>query len=323
MPFAIRLFCNNVHQNELPLSQAIDNFISLIESDLSKLDDKDELEEEKLNAILESSYQILSPENKEFYVSLSVIPGLFHEKVAAAVWGISTHDAQRTLQSLQRKSLIDSCVVSKPYKVHNIFRLFARQKGAREMNEVIVKSTTRFIQFYISLFAELNNGFLSGQSMSAFIDFYEDKQNIMSSLIKGCSNISTRDSCFDGLTQGMLFMDAVLWSDRASFNKIYDTAVTEAKQSTDSTAYNELVLAKTFSEVTWGTEEVETKQLQCSKKEVLSCDSDEQKGKLLCYLGIHKLANGQIMDGVTHLENSLVHFKNIAEDLEDPHFGDS
>lgn len=104
-------------------------------------------------------------------------------------------------------------------------------------------------------------------------------------------------------------MDAVLWSDRASFNEIYDTAITEAKQSTDSTAYNELVLAKTFSEVTWGTEEVETKQLQCSKKEVLSCDSDEQKGKLLCYLGIHKLVNGQIMDGVTHLENSLVHFK--------------
>ena len=317
MPFAIRLFCNNMPRNELPLSQAINTFISLIESDLSELDDQDEPGEEKLNAILESSYQILSFENKEFYVSLSVIPGLFHVKVAAAVWGISTHDAQRTLQSLQRKSLINSCgVESKPYKVHNIFRLFARQKGAREMSEVIVRSTTRFIQFYISLFAELNDGFLSGQSMSAFIDFYEDKQNIMSSLINGCLNISTRYSCFDGLTQGMLLMDAVLWSDRASFNKIYDTAITEAKQSTDSTAYNELVLAKTFSEVTWGTEEVETKQLQCSKKEVLSCDSDEQKGKLLCYLGIHKLANGQIMDGVTYLQNSLAHFKTIADPMQ-------
>ena len=316
MPFAIRLFCNNMPPNELPLSQAIDNFISLIESDLSELDDQDELEEEKLNAILESSYQILSPENKEFYVSLSVIPGLFHETVAATVWGISTHDAQRTLQSLQRKSLIDSCVESKPYKVHNIFRLFARQKGAREMNEVIVRSTTRFIQFYIALFAELNDGFLSGQSVSAFIDFYEDKQNIMSSLINGCLNFSTRDSCFDGLTKGMLFMDAVLWSDRASFNRIYDTAITEAKQSTDSTAYNELVLAKTFSEVTWGTEEVETKQLQCSTKEVLSCDSDEQKGKLLCYLGIHKLANGQIKDGVKRLENSLAYLKNIGDPMQ-------
>ena len=316
MPFAIRLFCNNMPRNELPLSQAIDNFISLIESDLSELDDQDELEEEKMNAILESSYQILSPENKEFYVSLSVIPDMFNEKVAAAVWGISTRDAQRTLQSLQKRSLIDSCVGSKPYKVPNIFRLFARQKGAREMNEVILRSTTRFTQFYISLFAELNDRFLSGQSMLAFIDFYEDKQNIISSLINGCLNMSTRDDCFDALTQGILFLDTVLWSDRASFDKIYDTSITEAKQRTDSTVYNELVLAKTFSEVTWRTEEVETKQLYCNTKEVLSCDTDEQKGKLLCYLGIHKLANGQIMHGVTDLENYLAHFRNIADPMQ-------
>ena len=316
MPFAIRLFCNNMPRNELPLSQAIDNFISLIESDLSELDDQDELEEEKMNAILESSYQILSPENKEFYVSLSVIPDMFNEKVAAAVWGISTHAAQRTLQSLQKRSLIDSCVGSKPYKVPNIFRLFARQKGAREMNEVILRSTTRFTQFYISLFAELNDRFLSGQSMPAFIDFYEDKQNIISSLINGCLNISTRDNCFDALTQGILFLDTVLWSDRASFDKIYDTSITEAKQRTDSSVYNELVLAKTFSEVTWGTEEVETKQLHCNTKEVLSCDTDEQKGKLLCYLGIHKLANGQIMHGVIDLENYLAHFRNIADPMQ-------
>ena len=316
MPFAIRLFCNNMPRNELPLSQAIDNFISLIESDLSELDDQDELEEEKMNAILESSYQILSPENKEFYVSLSVIPDMFNEKVAAAVWGISTHAAQRKLQSLQKRSLIDSCVGSKPYKVPNIFRLFARQKGAREMNDVILRSTTRFIQFYISLFSELNDRFLSGQSMPAFIDFYEDKQNIISSLINGCLNISTRDNCFDALTQKILFMDTVLWSDRASFDKIYDTAITEAKQRTDCTAYNELVLAKTVSEVTWGTEEVETKQLHCNTKEVLSCDTDEQKGKLLCYLGIHKLANGQVMHGVTDLENYLAHFRNIADPMQ-------
>ena len=313
MPFAIRLFCNNMPRNELPLSQAIDYFISLIENDLSQLDNQDELEEERLIAILESSYQILSPENREFYVSLSVIPGMFHEKLAAAVWGISTHDAQRTLQSLQRKSLIDFCLESKPYKVHNIFRLFARQKGARVMNEVIIRSTIRFAQFYILRFAELNDRFLSGESMSAFIDFYEDRQNIIPSLINGCLNISTRDNCFDALKQGILFMDTVLWSDRASFDKIYNTAITEAKQHTDFTAYNELVLAKTFSEVTWGTEEVETKQLHCNTKALLSCYTDEQKGKLLCYLGIHKLANGQIMDGVQHLQKSLALFKNIAD----------
>ena len=313
MPFAIRVFCNNMPQNELPLSQAIDNFISLIESDISKLENQDEQGEEKLNAILESSYQILSPENKEFFLSLSVIPGMIDEKVAAAVWGISTHDAQRTLESLQRKSLIDSCYESKSYKVHNIFRLFAMQKGAREMNEVVARSKTRFIQFYISLFAELNHRFLSAQSMSAFMDFYEDKHKIILSLISGSLDCSTRDSCFDALTQGMLFLDTVLWSDRVSFDKIYNVAITEAKQRKEFATYNQLILAKAFSEVTWGTEEVEIKQVYGNTNGLLSCDSDEQEGKRLCFLGIHKLANAQIDDGVKHLEDSLTHFNKIND----------
>ena len=313
MPFVIRLFCNNMPRNELPLSQAIDNFIRLIESDISKLENQDEQGEEKLNAIMESSCQILSPENKEFFLSLSVIPGMFHEEVAAAVWGISTHDAQRTLESLQRKALIDSCYESRSYKVHYIFRLFAMQKGAREMNEVVARSKTRFIQFYVSLFAELNHRFLSGQSMPAFIDFYEDKHKIISSLINGCLDCLTRDSCFDALTQGMLFLDTVLWSDRVSFEKIYDTAITEAKQRKEFTSCNKLILAKAFSEVTWGTEEVEIKHMYGNTKGLLPCDSDEQKAKLLCFLGIHKLANAQIDEGVKDLEDSLVHFNKIND----------
>ena len=313
MPFAIRLFCNNMSRNELPLSQAIDNFISLIKSDLSNLNDRDEQEQRKLNAIVESSYKMLCPENKEFYVSLSVIPGLFNETVAAAVWGTSTHDTQRTLESLLRKSLIDSCYESRSYKVHNIFRLFAMQKGAQEMNEVVARSKTRLIQFYISRFAELNHRFLSAQSMSAFIDFYEDKHNIISSLISGCLDHSTLDSCFDALTQGMLFLDTVLWSDRVSFDKVYNTAITEAKQRKEFATYNQLILAKAFSEVTWGTEEVEIKQLYGNTNGLLPCDSDEQEGKRLCFLGIHKLANAQIDDGVKHLEDSLMHLSKINE----------
>ena len=313
MPFAIRLFCDNMPQNELSLSQAIDHFISLIKSDISKLENQDEQGEEKLYAILESSYQILSPENRKCFLSLSVIPGLFHEKAAAAVWGISTDDAQRTLESLQRKSLIDYCYESRSYKVHNLFRLFAMQKGAREMNEVVAWANTRFIQFYISLFAELNHRFLSAQSMSAFIDFYEDKHKIILSLKSGCLDFSTRDSCFDALTKGMLFLDTVLWSDRVSFDEIYNTAITEAKQLKEFASYSQLILAKAFSEVTWGTQEVEIKQLYGNTNELLPCDSDEQEGKRLCFLGIHKLANAQIDDGIKHLKDSLTHFNKIND----------
>ena len=309
MPFAIRLFCNNMPQKErLPLKQAIDNYIPLIEADVSRLDDRDELKHDRLNFILESLYQTLSPQNQEHYVSLSVIPGIFPVEVAAAVWEISVDDAEPILKSFQRKSYIEFYSETGSFKVHKILCLFAKQKGEQQMKDVLLKSKTRLLQFYISLFAKLSERFVSGQSMSAFMDFYQEKQNIISSLIDGCSDSSTCDSVFEALIQGMLLLDAVLWSDRVLFDKIYYAALTKATQLHNMTTYNRLLLAKGFSEVTWRSEEGETLKLLSSKaSEVLACSSDEQKGKVFFCLGIHKLSNGQMEDGVEHLKDSLVH----------------
>ena len=313
MPLAIRLFCTNISQNELPLNQAVDDFISLIKSDLSRLDDPEELKVEKLNCIIDSSLQRPSFQEKESYLSLSVIHGTFNVEVAAAVWGITTSDAERTLKTLRRKSLVDSSSQPGSYKVHKILRLFARQKGEREINEVLLSSKIRLLQFYISVFVELKERFLSGQSLSSFIDFYEKKQNIISSIIDGCQESSTRDSVFDALTQGVLFLDTVLWSDRDSFNKIYDTAITKAKKYGNNNTFKQLLLAKAFSEVTWGKEEVETMQLLHSTDDIKACSPDEQQGKHSCYLGIHKLANGQIKNGVEHLENCISYLKDTID----------
>ena len=315
MPFAIRLFCNNMPQKKrLPMKQAIDNFIRLIEGDLSRMDDRDESKHDRLNFILESSYQTLSPQNQEHYVSLSVIPGIFSVDVAAAVWEISVDDAESILKSFQRKSYIDSYSETGSFRVHKILCLFAKQKGEQQMKNVLLRSKTRLLQFYISLFAKLSERFVSGQSMSAFTDFHQDKQNIISSLIDGCSDNSTCDSVFESLIQGMLLLDAVLWSDRVLFVKIYDTALTEAAKHDDITTYNHLLLAKGFSEVTWRSDEGETLWLLSSKaNEVLACSSGEQKGKFFCCLGIHKLSNGQIKDGVEHLKESLAHIKDTTD----------
>ena len=315
MPFAIRLFCNNMPQKKrLPLKQAIDNFIRLIEGDLSRMDDRDESKHKRLNFILESSYQTLSPQNQEHYVSLSVIPGIFPVEVAAAVWEVSVDDAEPILKSFQRKSYIDSYSETGSFKVHKILCLFAKQKGEQEMEDVLLRAKTRLLQFYISLFAKLSERFVSGLSMSAFMDFHRDKHNIISSLIDGCSDNSTCDSVFDALIQGMLLLDAVLWSDRVLFNKIYDTALTEAAKHDNMTTYNHLLLAKGFSEVTWRSEEGQTLSLLSSQaNKVLACSSDEQKGKILCFLGIHKLSNGQMKDGVEHLKESLAHLMDTTD----------
>ena len=315
VPFAIRLFCDNMPQKKrLPLKQAIDNFIRLIEVDISRMDDRDELKHNRLNFILESSYQTLSPQNQEHYVSLSVIPGVFPVEVAAAVWKISVEDAEPILKSFKRKSYIDSCSETGSFKVHKILCLFAKQKGEQQMKDVLLRSKTRLLEFYISLFAKLSERFVSGQSMSAFTDFHQDKQNIISSLIDGCSDSSTCDSVFEALIQGMLLMDTVLWSDRVLFDKIYDTALTQAAKHDNMTTYNHLLLAKGFSEVTWRSDEGETLWLLSSKaNEVLACSSGEQKGKFLCCLGIHKLSNGQMKDGVQYLKESLAHLMDTTD----------
>jgi len=315
MPFAIRLLCKFISPTELPLTQAIDNFVRSSESVLSRLDDPDEVSDSRLNCILDSSYQRLVTEKKEAIVSLSVIPRAFDVQVAAAVWGMKESDADKTLQSLHRKALIDLSSQPGAYKMHKIIRLFARQKGEQEMNELLLNSKGYFLDYYISSFIKLNDLFLSGNSTSAFIGFHENKQSIVASLIDGCAEGTTRKKSFDALIKGVLFLDAVFWGDRASFNKIYDSAIMEAKQHGNGTARDQLVLAKAFSEVTWGTDEGETMQMFCNTKEIGACFSDGEKGKLLCYLGIHELTNGKTEDGVRHLESSLTFLSDTTDPL--------
>ena len=55
-------------------------------------------------------------------------------------------------------------------------------------------------------------------------------------------------------------------------------------------------------------------QLLSSKaNEVLASGSDEQKGKFFWCLGIHKLSNGHIKDGLENLKESLAHLKGTTD----------
>lgn len=313
VPILIRVMCNAFPQNELPLSQAIDNFIRSTDSVLSRLDNPEEIATSRLSLVLDSSYRTLSQDNKEAFVSLSVIPGTFGLKVATAVLGIAPTDAEKTLRSLHRKAFIDAGLQPGTYKVHRILQLFGREKGEQEMSEVILNSKIRFFDYFLSLFNDLNERFLSGHSLSACFDFHENKQSIASSLIQGYSESATRNRVFNVLISGVLCLDTLLWSDRVSFNKIYDSAISEAKKHGNVATCDQLVLAKAFSEVTWGVEEGETLQLFSRTKKVEALTSDCEKGKLSCYFGVHQLANGRTRDGVKLLEDSVLYLRDACD----------
>ncbi len=311
VPFAIILMCRSIAQNKKPIKEALDDFIRSTDSIVNELDNPEEVRSKRLIGVFNSSFESLSSQDdKEAFVSLSVIPGNFDEEVALAVLGKSK--AVRTLKRLHRRSLLE--LRSGSYQIHKLLQSFGRERGENEMNDVYRYAKTRFCEYYISKFSELNKTFLSGKSksMSAFIAFYQDKDRFVSSLIEGCSKGGkTSDKAFDVLVNAELFLDTLLWSDGVTFDKIYDSALKEAEQCENKTVYNQLVVAKAFSEVTWGTAEGKTMQTLSFTKEIPDCPTGGKKlikGKRSCYFGIFQLVSGKLKEGAKLLENALSYF---------------
>lgn len=307
MPFAIKLTCQSFLESEMPLNEALSDFERSTNNIFKKLDKPEDVSDSTLKGIFGSSFERLSEDEKEAFVSLSVISEYFDEKLAAAVLGMRTSDAKVLLKRLHKKSLVESW--SGLYKMPKLLRSFGREKGENEMKVVFNNARARFHEYYISIFRKLNKEFLLGssKSMSAFMAFFQDKHSIVSSLIEGSSENGETSSRaqFDALIEGNLFLDTVLWSDSGTFAKIYDSAIKKAERGGNKTVCNQLVVAKAFSEVTWGTAEGITMQSLSFRKEIEACTSDGEKGKRSCYFGIYHLVSGKLNEGVELLKNAL------------------
>ena len=118
----------------------------------------------------------------------------------------------------------------------------------------MLNSKARLSPFYISLFKKLNKQFLTGQSMQALIDFYEEKQNIIESLKQSCSDHDpkTCDVAFGVLKKAEIFLDSLFWREGKIIDKIYHHATKEAQAFGKSVFCNQLLVSLAFSEVTWG-----------------------------------------------------------------------
>ena len=54
------------------------------------------------------------------------------------------------------------------------------------MKEMVLNAKVRFFELYISLFETLTEKFLTGHSMSAFLEFFQNEESFVQSLIDGC-----------------------------------------------------------------------------------------------------------------------------------------
>ncbi|XP_022810441.1 uncharacterized protein LOC111347464 [Stylophora pistillata] len=183
------------------------------------------------------------------------------------------------------------------------------------MKETILLANTRFLSFFISLFDKLNEMFLTGKSMTAFIEFFENEKSIFQSLINGCSDCKTAEKVFNILVKSEMFLDTVYWDEEAKFEEIYLSAITAANKVERRDLHGKLLQSKAFGKIMWGDERraiqllAEAKRIQCST----STGFDGNKGKYLCYFGIHKLVTGKTQDGVQSLQEAIEFMNNTPE----------
>ena len=282
VPLAIKLLCSSMSEDFTPTSQYLES-MERTENIVEMLDNPDYPSNSRLRSLFESSFQRLSTQDQEALVSLCILPAHFDLKISAAVLGKTrkTGEAEKVLRRLQRKSLIDCSSELSKFSMHKLILSFAREKGEADMKETVLTSKSRFHEFYISQFEKLNENFLSGSSMSAFIEFYEEEKNFVQSLTDGCLDTKTADRVFHVLSKAELFLDTVFWSEGSSFYKLFDSAMMAAKQTGKKVFYRRLLTSKAFGQVTWGASG-NTKKLLSESKAVQVPTSRHFDGKHLC-----------------------------------------
>ena len=310
VPLAMKLLCSSISEGDVDeRSQVLEDITRGVENNdiLEILDYPDYPSHLRLKPIFDSSFQRLSAQEKEALVSFSVLPESFHLKVAAAVLGMSQIlRAKKILQTLRRRSFLDSDSKSGLFTIHKLLQSFAKEKGEHEMKETILDAKSRLRAFYVSRFEELNERFLRADSLSAFVEFYEHEQGFLTSLIEGCYDSKTSDNVFRALVKAELFLDSLFWCEGEKIDKIYDSAIEAARKDENHVIYNQLLVSLAFTEVPLGSYG-RTMQLLSEGKYEPSCPSVpvDDTGKHLCYSGIYQLVTGKTEDGVQMLEEAL------------------
>lgn len=318
VPLALKLLCSLISGDDaVSVSQCLRDFIKSQGNMVELLDNPDYPNSLRLKSLFQSSFQRLSEQEREILVSLCIFPETFDPKGVAEVLGKERIEAKRLLQSLWRKSLLDSRSGHESFSMHTLIQSYTREKGEIEMEQTFLNSKARFYEYYISLFKKLNCNFLRGNSMSAYEGFYEEKLNIIRSLTESRSDSETADRVSDVLVEAELFLDSLFWllSETANFDKIYDSALKASYDVRNDVKCRRLLVSRAFSEITWG-RRGKTMELLSEAEKIEATSTTVpagEQGKRLCYLGFYQLVIGQTQSGVQCLQEALSSIDNTTE----------
>ena len=215
VPLAVKLMCSLISEDSAQPHQIIDYFMTSSTEDriIEMLNNPDYPPRHRIQFLFDSSFKNLTIQEKDAIISLSILPESFSTEVAAAVLSdTGSMEARKILGSLRRKSLIDSSSKPGTFTMHRLLQSFAREKGEREMRDTLLNSKSRLNAFYICCFEKLNKQFLTGNSMAAYMEFFENKKNIIESLVESCFDFERADSVYDVLVKGEIFLDKTFFT---------------------------------------------------------------------------------------------------------------
>ena len=315
VPLAMKLMCSLISEDSAQPRQIIDDLMmsSTENRIIEMLNNPDYPPRHRIHFLFDSSFKKLTMQEKDAIISLSILPESFSTEVAAAVLSdTGSTEARKILGSLRRKSLIDSSSKPGSFTMHRLLQSFAREKGKKEMPETFLNAKSRLNAFYVSLLEKLNEQFLTGYSMAAYIEFYENKKNIIESVVESCLDSERADSVYDVLVKGEIFLASLFFSEAKDFIHIYDTAIKAAKQQKEDKYFRQLLSSRAFAEVTWGLEG-KTRHLLSKVNDLQVAASSVpnlEKGKYFCYMGIYHFITEKTNNGVQFLKEALLSLEN-------------
>ena len=109
-----------------------------------------------VEAALNVSYEMLLPEQQQWWSALGVFPASFDDAAAGAVWQMSPDAARDALAGLMRWSLVEFDEDAVRYRLHDLARLFA----AERLEDAAARQ--RFAQHYCAVLGSCNSLYLEG-----------------------------------------------------------------------------------------------------------------------------------------------------------------
>ena len=303
VPLAVRLMCNILkeeHTSVRELSEDLRN--STI---LEVLDNEYFPSDARLKLLINKSFQRLPIRERKAFVSLTVFPGWFDTKEATAVLDVKTErTTKKVIHSLERNSLIDCGESFSCFTIHSLFRSFVdeQRRNDETIEAIFLSAQQHFYDYNISSLENANEKFLMGPSNESLSVFLGRRENILLSINNGIKDDDLYSKVVKVLSTAELFLYAVLRNEEVMFQRLYDTALLEAKRRQIVEDELMLLAAKSFRHWGWFSLDCQTWE------DSLSADYSNKAycpAKLLCYQSIHQLLCGNREEGIMSLFSAV------------------